>query len=179
VNGLRQRIDVVAPTTASAVRFAGGWLFDHVMAGWEVTAHVGTHTDARPLRILGARVVDLERTLGPRTRGLFPQSLAVDAELCRADPRVRLMVLEAVGHEETDVRLWGDGWPVDAAPTGSAEGRCHRLSIAARAFKAQALAAVQAPAPIGAADDTTEKFRCRDEIRAWFEQAGTRAVAPA
>ena len=30
---MRYRLDVVAPSVAEAVRYAGGWMFDRVMAG--------------------------------------------------------------------------------------------------------------------------------------------------
>ena len=34
---MRYRLDVVAAGVADVVRFAGGWLFDRAMAGWDVT----------------------------------------------------------------------------------------------------------------------------------------------
>jgi hypothetical protein len=136
------------------VRFAGGWLFDQVLAGCDVTVHVTDHADARALRILGARVVDLADTLGTRWRVPYPQTLAVDADLLTADPRVRLLLREAAGTSQTEVRLWGGGWPADL--DGEACALCHRLSVAARAFKAHALVAADAPAdPV----DPTETFR--------------------
>ena len=33
---VRYRLDVVAPSVVEAVRAAGGWMFDRVMAGWDV-----------------------------------------------------------------------------------------------------------------------------------------------
>ncbi len=54
---MRYRLDVVAPTVLDAVRFAGGWVYDRVMAGWDVTVLVGADEDARPLEILGAEVL--------------------------------------------------------------------------------------------------------------------------
>ena len=130
---------MIAPTVAGVVRYTGGWLFDRVMAGWDVTVHVADHTDPQPLRILGARVLDLEGTLARRLNAPFPHALAVDVQLCRADPRARTMVLAALGRCDTEVRLWSDGWPSDVDDDASTT--CHRLSVAARAFKAQALAA--------------------------------------
>ncbi|PRC60972.1 hypothetical protein C6A85_14110, partial [Mycobacterium sp. ITM-2017-0098] len=38
---MRYRLDVVSPTVRDAVRFAGGWVYDRVMAGWDVTVLVG------------------------------------------------------------------------------------------------------------------------------------------
>ena len=50
---MRYRLDVVAPSVPEVVRFAGGWLVDRVMAGWDVTVLIDTNEDLRPLEILG------------------------------------------------------------------------------------------------------------------------------
>ena len=60
---MRYRLDVVAPTVLDAVKFAGGWVYDRVMAGWDVTVLIGDDEDVRPLEILGAEVCDLESVL--------------------------------------------------------------------------------------------------------------------
>jgi hypothetical protein len=120
------------------VQFAGGWLFDQVMAGWDVTVLTTDQADARAVRILGARTADLETVLSHQVRGSCLQAIAVKADLCDSDSRVRRMVQEALDDGETNVLLWGDG-PSDVA----AGPVWHRLSVAARAFKAQALAAAE------------------------------------
>lgn len=145
---------VVAPTTVEAVRCAGGWLFDRVMAGWDVTVLTADHSDSRPLRILGARAADLEGALASPVRGPGPQAIAVDGQLYESDARVRRMVLAAVEGGAAEVRLWGEGSPTDL--NGGAGSVLHRLSVAARAFKAQALAAAAAPVASGG---VTEMFR--------------------
>ena len=38
---MRYRLDVVAANAADAVKFAGGWMYDRVMAGWDVTVLSG------------------------------------------------------------------------------------------------------------------------------------------
>ena len=137
---------------ARVVRYAGGWMFDLVMAGWDVAVHITDPTDARPMHILGAHPVPLDRSLAALGRVPRPRALAVDAELYRSDAGVRRVVREAVGRL-TEVRLWGDDRPADLdGRTGSVS---HQLSVAARAFKAQALAAVAVPAD---AMDPTEMF---------------------
>ena len=60
---MRYRLDVVAPTVLDAVQFAGGWLFDRVMAGWDVTVLIPGDEDVRPLEILGPDTLDLESAL--------------------------------------------------------------------------------------------------------------------
>jgi hypothetical protein len=155
---LRPRLAVIAPAAADVVRLAGGWLFDQVMAGWDVSVLTADNADPRPLRILGARRVDLEMVLARQVRGSCLQGIALWAGPYEADARVRRMVLEALEDGLTEVRVWGDRCPADFNDTA---GRVrHRLSVAARAFKAQALAAAAQPADAG---DQTEVFR--DVIR--------------
>ncbi len=60
---MRYRLDVVAPSVAEVVRNAGGWLFDRVMAGWDVTVMITGDDDIRPLQILGVDTADLETVM--------------------------------------------------------------------------------------------------------------------
>ena len=86
---LRYRLDVVAADVVDVVRFAGGWLYDRAMAGWDVTVLIADRPDDRPLQILGVQVLDLEDALasvGTRPR---PQALAAAADLFGCDSRVR------------------------------------------------------------------------------------------
>ena len=136
---MRYRLDVVAATVVDVVRFAGGWLFDRAMAGWDVTVLVADHPDVRPLQILGAQVVDLEDALASVRSRPRPQALAAAADLFGCDPRVRQGVLGALDHGVTEVTLWGLNWPAELDDSvGLVQ---HRLSTAAHMFKAQALAA--------------------------------------
>lgn len=134
---------VVAPTTVEAIRSAGGWLFDNAMTGWDVLVLVAEPGDYRPLRILGARAAELEAAVTSRVHGPRPHVLAVDAELVESDARVRRLVLKSLEHGLTEVRVWGRQWPTDI--DGEIGPVRHRLSVAARAFKTQALAAAAAP----------------------------------
>ncbi|WP_208026040.1 hypothetical protein [Amycolatopsis acidicola] len=133
---------VLAPSMAGAVRSAGGWLFDHVMAGWDVMALVSDLADARPLQILGVRALDLEAALTSPAHGPRPHAVAVDARLYEADQRVRRAVGILLEQRLTEVWVWGGSWPIpdeDDCPV------LHTLSVAARAFKAEALAAAAEP----------------------------------
>jgi len=141
------------------VQSAGGWLFDQVMAGWDVTVITADHSDSRPLEILGARARDLETMLALPVLGPCLQAIAVRADLYESDARVRRMVLAAFDEGQAEVRFWGDSRP--QGPNGRADPLSHRLSVAARAFKAHALAAAAVPAD--PADDI-EVFR-RGEVR--------------
>lgn len=152
----RYRLDVVARNVPEVVKFAGGWLVDRVMAGWDVTVLLSADEDVRPLEILGVATHDLEAALDEWADRPHPQTVAVAAELFVSDERVRRGVLGALDHGLTEVTLWGEHWPEELDSTiGYVH---HRLSGAARAFKAQALAATAAPAT-GIVGDT-ESFRC-------------------
>ena len=150
---LRYRLDVVAASAADVVQSAGGWLYDRVMAGWEVTALVPHGYDTRPLRILGVQASDADPRFA--LAGSTSQSLAVSAEAFTADARVRDKVLESLDDRLTEVALWGDGWPlgVNRAMTRAQ----HVLSAAARRFKGYALAAAGIPC---ASVDLTETLLC-------------------
>jgi hypothetical protein len=155
---MRYRLDVVAASVLDVVRFAGGWLFDRAMAGWDVTVlltdHTADHPDVRPLQILGAQTLDLEYALASVETRPRPQALAAAADLFGCDSRVRQGVLQALDHGVTEVTLWGQTWPAELDDSvGLVQ---HRLSTAAQTFKAQALAAAAAPeSSIG----HTETFR--------------------
>ncbi|TVS85448.1 hypothetical protein [Mycobacterium helveticum] len=150
---LRYRLDVVAASAADVVESAGGWLYDRVMAGWEVTVRLPHSCDTRALRILGVRVSDCRS--GWYETQIADQSLAVSAAAFRADPRVRRRVLASLDGRLTEVALWGDGWPLNVDRAMSRAQ--HVLSAAARTFKGHALAAAGI---VGDAVAPVEPLRC-------------------
>jgi hypothetical protein len=139
---MRYRLDVVADRVVDVVRYAGGWLFDRSMAGWDVTVlltELPGGADRRPLQILGARTLDLDDALAAVGTRPKPQALAAAADLLGCDSRVRQGVLQALDHGGTEVTLWGEDWPAEL--DGSVALVQHRLSMAARIFKTRALQA--------------------------------------
>lgn len=158
---MRYRLDVVATTVIDVVRFAGGWIFDRSMAGWDVTVlltDLADRPDDRPLQIVGAQVLDLEDALTSTQSRPRPQALAAAADLFGCDPRVRRGVLQALDQGVTEVTLWGENWPSELDESvGLVQ---HQLSMAAQTFKARALAAasnVSAAPPLPVGD--VETFR--------------------
>lgn len=154
---MRYRLDVVAPSVSDVVTSAGGWLVDRVMAGWDVTVLIsGEHRadDLRPLQILGVEIGDLDTAMQQWEDRPHPQTVAVAADLFASDERVRDGVLGAMAQGLTEVTLWGESWPADLDT--SVDMVQHELSAAARAFKAQAVAALGTGATVGGA----EVFRC-------------------
>ncbi len=125
-------IDVIGLDVADVAAAAGGWLFDRVMDGWTATVLVSGEVDERALRIIGAQAQRVDALPGLTTRR--PEALAVSAAVLRAVPQVREHVEQLLEIGDTEVRVWG-GQTADGRPLR------HRLSTAARAFKAQALLA--------------------------------------
>jgi hypothetical protein len=154
--GIRYRLDVVSSRVLEVVSGAGGWLFDRVMAGWDVTVFTADDADVRPLRILGTQTAGLEHAFASPDDGPRPHALAVATDLVGSDLRARQCVLTALDHNFTEVTLWGQ--VRSAEFTARTDSVVHRLSDAARVFKTQALVAAGAPA---ASVGSTETFRSR------------------
>jgi hypothetical protein len=132
---------VIAPSPAEVVLSMGGWLFDQTMAGWDAVLLLSEgHTNVRAAAILGARPYCLEERLAEPFPMSHLQTFAVRGELYPRDPRVRRVVLDAIRGRSAEVTFWGDAPPAEFE--GTAQLVRHQLSIAARAFKAHALAAL-------------------------------------
>jgi hypothetical protein len=150
----RYRLDVIASSVGDVVQSAGGWLFDRAMAGWDVNLHIAGSADARPLVILGVDAHPLDETLGSPAAWPSGHSIAVAADVFKTDARVRKNAAKALERGLAEVTLWGDTLPPEF--NRRAEAVQHRLSAAARAFKAQALTAAALPSGSIA---LTETFR--------------------
>ncbi|MGW0180412.1 hypothetical protein [Nocardia sp. NPDC003345] len=135
----RYRLDIVAHSVRDAVEHAGGWLFDRAVAGWEVSVLVTEPADDRPLRILGARMLNLRTVLDSGGSNRQPHALAVATGVLERDARMSKGLHAALNDGGLQVVGWGEGWP--KAPGYRVDPVVHRLSAAARAFKAQALTA--------------------------------------
>jgi hypothetical protein len=130
----RYQLDVVGAHVADVVDSAGGWLFDRVMAGWDVRVAVAEPGDLAALQILGVQAVGLAAVFGGS--GTAPTALAVAGSVCSANDRVRDALAASVRSARTEVTVWGDVWVPGVGRPGN-EVR-HELSAAARVFKAQA-----------------------------------------
>ena len=155
---------VVAADVADVVRGAGGWLYDRVRAGWKVDVVIPGGSDARPLDILGVRAVEAGRAA--RELPTDPAALAVSARAFGIDADLRTHLTRALRQGVAEVTMWGEG---SAAGAGAAPVQ-FRLSPAARAFKAHALAAAGLPERV----ETTEQFR---SCALWYPTDGPDLVA--
>jgi hypothetical protein len=133
------RILVLAPSGSDVVLYLGGWLFDWILAGWKATVLTAEPCDDRPLRILGAasgRLVPKAVTLAVRSSSL----VAVEATLSEAGPEVGELMNTLAGREGPLVWLWGATCRHHEDDQGQTIR--HRPSSAAKAFKIQALSAL-------------------------------------
>lgn len=130
-------LTVVATDTGDVVGGAGGWLFDRVRAGWKVSVVIPASCDVRPLEILGVRTYAAGRDA--RELGDEPAALAVSARAFGSDPTLRRHVTGALKGGTAEVTMWGDSGTADIGYR--VDRTQYRLSPAARAFKAAALAA--------------------------------------
>jgi hypothetical protein len=168
----RYRLDVIAQTVQDVVKSAGGWLFDHRMAGWDVTVAVCEGGDFRPLQILGVDALELNS--GSWQERPSPQCLAVAADLFHRNERVRHGVFQALEHGLPEVTVWGEPWPEELHRSiGQVR---HRLSNAARVFKSHALAAAHEPGVVSVGD--AETFQCGNLARplAWRRELKRQAA---
>jgi hypothetical protein len=149
---LRYQLMVAAQSAATVVDLAGGWIFDRVMAGWDVTVLVADPADPLPARILGAEVAGLADIAALR-RGPAPQALAV-AALDDVPAEIHAWMLDCLGSGQQEITVWGAACPADVL--AGTEAAQYLPSIAARAFKARARAAANLP-PTGYPD--VESYR--------------------
>ncbi|MBB3602804.1 hypothetical protein FHT40_002465 [Mycolicibacterium sp. BK556] len=124
---------VVIDQIGDAVRDIGGWLCDRVWAGWDVTAWVPAGCDTTPLRILGVPAVALDGDPWPIRR---PAAIAVGCDLTSLPSALRTKVDVVIRDPRTEVTVWGDRRPLSGNRLHDVQ---HRLSVAAVAFKTQAL----------------------------------------
>jgi hypothetical protein len=138
----RHRLTVLATDAAEAVSGAGGLIFDRVRTGWQVEVYLAVPGDERPLHILGVgRGGPLPASFGRPAE--WPDALVIGGELYDGNKNVCRFFAAASRSLLTEVAIWGGRWPAElAAGVGRVE---HRLSTAARAFKAHALQAAGAP----------------------------------
>lgn len=151
---LRRQLAVIAPNLGEAVRHAGGWLFDLVWAGWDGAVITAEHSDPTPARILGARTYDLRAVLMAPPADRSMDAIIVEASLYNSDARVRRMVQQVSCADLSELMLCGDDLPEGLHDT--ADRVRYRPSVAARAFKAQAVAAAAVRAD---ASEDIEIFR--------------------
>lgn len=147
----RYQLCVVARDIGELVDSAGGWLCDRILAGWDVCVAIAEPCDLRPLQILGVTTLATHQRLGSINDGGITASIALAPGIFENNDHVRDVVLQALHHGAIEVAFWGPLIPNDLH--GQLARRHHRLSGAARAFKAHALAAAAVP---GATMKTTE-----------------------
>ena len=149
------QLHVAAPDVSTAVTSIGGWIFDQARAGWTVSVLVPDCLDERPLRILGADVIDLDVATAMHDAEPDRFSLAIAADLLNCDNRFGGMLDRRLNDAPTVHAVWGETCPKHMA--GELEVVEHFLSSAARVFKEHALRAACAEPTV----DPTERLFSR------------------
>lgn len=139
------------------VHAAGGYLCDQARSGWDVTVLLAEECDVRPLNILGITThrlrTDAEPVIADLARG---ETLVIGVDRLVHEPGVRDDLTRVADRGVNDVIVWGSPSPGDLRH--GLEPATHRLSTAARAFKARALAVSGMPLDEGCGD-TEPLFR--------------------
>jgi hypothetical protein len=148
---IRYHLCVVASDVGELVDLAGGWMCDRSLAGWDVSVAVSEPRDPRPLQILGATMLVTHQQFVSINDGEGHASIAIAPGVFENNDQIRGEVLQALDMGAIEVTFFGSSIPGDL--DGQLGRGQHRLSGAARAFKAHALAAAAVP---GATTDVTE-----------------------
>jgi hypothetical protein len=142
MSSTRYQVCVVANDVGELVDLAGGWICDRIFAGWDVSVALSEPGDLRPLQILGITPVT-QRRLRLISDDSGTASIAIAPGIFENDNHIRSVVLQALEQAASEVTFVGPSLPRDL--DGRLARRQHRLSGAARAFKAHALAAATVP----------------------------------
>ena len=134
------RIDVVACTVEDLVRSAGGWLFDRISAGWTVKVVMSEQGDIRPLQILGVPSVSAGAAAATKDFGYRACGGRRPTRERRRPSRVH-----RDGAWSQAARRSHCGVMLPDILNRHVKTEQHRLSNAARMFKAQALRAASLP----------------------------------
>jgi hypothetical protein len=151
IGDIRYRVWVVARDIGELIDLAGGWICDRILAGWDVCVAVSEPGDLRPLQILGITTFLTDQRFGSMNADGGTASIAITPGIFENNDHIRGEVLHALDRGAIEVTFWGASMPSDLHD--QLDRRQHRLSGAARAFKAHALAAA---AVSGAAINNTE-----------------------
>lgn len=134
---------------------------DRTFAGWDINVALPEPHDLRPLQILGITTLLTHQRFASINVGGATTSIAVTPGIFENNDLIRGVVLQALDQPVTEVTFWGPSIPSDLH--GRLARRQYRLSGAARAFKAHALAAAAIPS---AAVSATENLYC---AAPWFD----------
>ena len=119
---------------------AGGWILDHLLAGWGVTVWLQDCNDTRPLEILGVLPRDLSAALPPTGGNDVAGEVILRSSEYFKDSHLRARLFEALGASPSDCVVWVHAASLDSdIPSGRVP---HRLSRVAATFKLHALAAL-------------------------------------
>ena len=129
------QLDVITATVAEAVRYAGGLMFDHSLAGWRVRVVTEDTAHRRALAILGTYTQSPEQDGALHTPNRVVRSVIPPVDHLIVDPQAAA-VQNPMIEPPAELWLWGQH---ATELTGLLRPVRHELSAAARTFKAEAL----------------------------------------
>ncbi|WP_319448704.1 MULTISPECIES: hypothetical protein [unclassified Mycobacterium] len=135
------QLDVIGSSLSDVVFTVGGWLCDRAMSGWRVNVSISDDFDDLPLRILGVKALPFEPALEFMRSKPPAAALAICSDVLANHTRLRETVAIAAKRGLPEVIVWGGGGTTELADRLSFSAVEHRISAAARAFKAHALVA--------------------------------------
>lgn len=139
------QLNIITDNPVEMICDIGGWVCDKALAGWRTTVilHGNPNPHGRVLRIVGIDTVVSDTSWSTLTPSPSNQ-MVVAARSYRNEAVLRRVVDDLLGAGLHDVILWGpanDGaaWQAPFDPPSTTHE--YRLSVAARALKAQSLIA--------------------------------------
>jgi len=136
---------------------------DRTLAGWDVSVALSAPHDLRPLQILGVTTLVTHQRFESINDSGATTSIAITPSVFENNDHIRRVVLQALDQPDIEVTFWGPSIPSHLHV--QLARRQYRLSGAARAFKAHALAAAAVP---GAAINATEDMYSTEP---WYDEA--------
>ncbi|WP_166902862.1 hypothetical protein [Mycobacterium sp. DL440] len=133
----RYELIVLGTSATDVVCSVGGRIADRAMSGWDVTVFLPNVSDDCPIRILGAKVLPLDK-LATAASAQGPTAIAMAYELVSTDRRAQRYLTGRFVKPPKEVTLWG------SLPSSAANDWVtarHVASMSGRAFKAHAMAA--------------------------------------
>jgi hypothetical protein len=147
---LRYQLHVVAPHADDVVAGIGGWLADHVSAGWKISVMLSEPVESLALRVLGIEPTPID----PMAWSCEDTAhvIAIETGLYHRDKDLRPSIDAAIPDSGKEVLLWGP--TAHLRPAQVLHPMHYEPSGAARAFQAQAIAAAKLPLESVGADET-------------------------
>jgi hypothetical protein len=153
---LRYQLHVVTPHANDVVVGIGGWLSDHVSAGWKISLMLSEPVESLALRVLGIQPTPID----PMAWACEDTAhvIAIETGLYNRDQDLRRSIDAANQDSRKEVLLWGP--TAHSLPAQVLHPVRYEPSGAARAFQTHAVAAAKLAPGSVATDETLYPLAC-------------------